>query len=731
MTLLLSLPAPDAVRSALLPHALSRPVEDPILTFGLAMAVFLTAPLVLQRYRLPGIVGIIVVGAAIGPNGLGILERGETMVLLGQVGIVYLMFVAGLEINLSQFVRYTDRSVVFGVLSFLVPQAVGTVVGVTVLDLSVGAASLFAAIFASHTLLAYPVVARLGIATVESVTVTIGGTIVTDTLALLVLAVVVAAERGELGPLFWLELSGGLALFFAGVWLLVPRLGRWFFRTVERESYVEFLFVMVVLFGCAYLAEVAGVEYIVGAFLAGLALNRLVPESGTLMNRIEFVGNALFIPFFLLSVGMLVDVRVLAAGRETATITLLFLVLVGTTKYAAAWLTARYYGYDRAETMTMFGLSVGQAAAALAIVLIGYDAGLFGDAMLNAVVLMILAVSVVSPAVVDRYGRAVARASERTEYDPRDAPRRVLLALPAGSTAASSESSGSGVAGVTGEPGEAGEPGETEPDPESDRRNRDRLLELAVLVRDRAADQPLYLVSVARPGRETATELVDIEASFAETEAAAAGAEVPIEGEARIEDTVASGIVRTAYENRITTVILGWDGTVSRRRHTFGEDIDDVVVRTTQQVLVAAVRQPLNTTREVVVALPPEIERADGFYEAIRTIVHLADGVGASVRGVAVDHDPGRYDRLFDLVEPDVAATFDRVDGWDALLERVDDVAATDLVVALSVRRGAPGWRPELRRLPGRLSERAAGTVLVLYPAGGDRDDDRQFLQFD
>ena len=698
-----------------LPLALSRPVEDPILIFGLAMAVFLTAPLVLQRYRLPGIIGIIVVGAAIGPNGLGILERGETIVLLGQVGIVYLMFVAGLEINLSQFIRYTDRSVVFGVLSFLVPQAIGTVVGVTVLGLSFGAASLFAAIFASHTLLAYPVVARLGIATVESVTVTIGGTIVTDTLALLVLAVVVAAERGQLGALFWLELAGGLALFFAGVWLLVPRLGRWFFRTVERESYVEFLFVMVVLFGCAYLAEVAGVEYIVGAFLAGLALNRLVPVSGTLMNRIEFVGNALFIPFFLLSVGMLVDVRVLATGLETTTITVLFLVLVTTTKYAAAWLTARYYGYDHEETMTMFGLSVGQAAAALAIVLIGYDAGLFGDAMLNAVVLMILAVSVVSPAVVDRYGRIVARESARAAYDPRDAPQRVLLPLPASSAGSASS--------------EADEP--NGPD-ELNRRSRERLLELAVLVRDRAADQPLYLASVARPGRETTTELVDIEASFAETEAAAAGAEVPIERETRIEDTVASGIVRTAYENRITTVILGWDGTVSRRRHTFGEDIDDVVVRTTQQVLVAAVRQPLNTTREVVVVLPPGIDRNDGFYEAIRTIVHLADGVGASIRGFAVDHDPERYDRLLDLVEPDASATFDRVDGWEPLLERVErDLDATDLVVALSVRRGTPGWRPELQRFPGRLSERAAGTVVVLYPAGSDRDDDRQFLQFD
>ncbi|MFA9425233.1 cation:proton antiporter [Natronorubrum sp. A-ect3] len=673
---------------------LTLPVTDPILIFGLAMIVFLIAPLVLDRYRLPGIIGVILIGAVIGPNGLGVLERDETIILLGEVGIVYLMFVAGLEINLSQFIEYKYRSLVFGLLSFVIPQVVGTVVGYYVLGLSVGTAALFAAIFASHTLLAYPVVSQLGIAKTESITATIGGTIITDTLALLVLAIVIAGAEGDLGASFWLELTVGLTLFFVGVWLLVPRIGRWFFRTVDQESYVEFLFVMAVLFVCASLAELAGVEHIVGAFLAGLVLNRLIPESGPLMNRIEFVGTALFIPFFLLSVGMLVDVRILTAGLETLSITAALIGLVLTTKYAAAWLTAWRYGYSMAETMVMFGLSVGQAAAALAIVLIGFDAGLFGEAMLNAVVLMILAVSVISPAVVDRYGRAIVRISAHTEYDPRTAPQRVMVPF------------------------------------SRDSQYRDRLLDLAMIVRKAADEQPLYTVSIAQPGARAEAEVAAIEYSLEETAAYTAGAEVPVERHTRVESNVASGIVRAALENRITTLVIGWDGT-PRHQRLFGDVIDRILTQSEQLVLVSHVRQPLNTTSEIVVILPRGIDHNDGFYEAVHTVEHLAEQIGAPIRAIVVDGNPEQFERLFGLVEPDVPATFERVDNWDDVSTRLrKDVDETALVVPMSARRGTMGWQSALRTLPTEIATATDGNVIIIYPAVGDRSDDRQFLQF-
>jgi Kef-type K+ transport system membrane component KefB len=679
---------------------LTIPFEDPVLIFGIAMGIFLVAPLILKRYRLPGILGIILIGAAIGPNGLHLLERDATIQLLGTVGLIYLMFVAGLEININQFIEYKDRSIAFGLLSFIIPQAVGTVVGIYVLDLTFAAASLFAAIFSSHTLLAYPVVNRLGIANNEAMTATIGGTILTDTLALLVLAVVIAGAGGALDAAFWLQLSVGLAVFFVGTWLLVPRLGRWFFQTHSDESYFEFLFVMTVLFVCAFLAELVGVEHIIGAFLAGLALNRLVPETGTLMNRIEFVGNALFIPFFLLSVGMLVDVGIILEGTETLLIAGSLIGMVFTTKYAAAWVTGRMYGYDHSEVLGMFGLSVGQAAAALAIVQIGFEAGIpgFDQGMVNAVVLMILAVSIVSPALVERAGGALVRARAHDTYDPSETSQRILV--PIG----------------------------------PDSRHKESLLDLAFTIRDRRADQPVHVVSVVRPDRRIRTDerIAETEAIFDEIERYASGSEVRIRDHARVNHNVASGVVRSALENRITTLVIGWDGASSREQHVYGHVIDQVLSRTMQLTLVGRVRDALNTTERIVVILPPQIEHNAGFSEALHTIKLVSTETGAPVLGLAVDGEPARFEEFFDRIGPDAPTTIERTADWKTLLATLrDDVRSDDLVVCLSARRNDPGWHPELQTLPKSISTLTDGNFVVMYPATEERADDRRFFRFD
>ena len=677
--------------------SLTTPFDDPLVIFGLAMVVFLVAPLVLTRYRLPGIVGIILVGTAIGPDGLGVLEREPTISLLGEVGLVYLLFIAGLEINLDQFVRYKDRSIAFGLLSFLIPQVVGTVVGVYVLEFTVPAALLFASIFASHTLLAYPIVNRLGVATDEAITTTVGGTILTDTLALLVLAVVIASLGDGIGPQFWLQLIVGLALFGVAVWYLVPRLGRWFFRVHSDESYFEFLFVMVVLFGCAVGAELAGVEPIIGAFLAGLALNRLITKTGTLMNRIEFVGNALFIPFFLLSVGMLVDVAALLEGGETLVIGGTLVVLVLLTKYAAAWVTGRLYAYGRPEVTAMFGLSVGQAAAALAIVQIGFDAGVpgFNEHLINGVVLMILLVSFVSPTLVERAGRALVR-TRTHRYDPTAQPQRILVPI---STTTEYERS---------------------------------LLEVASAIREPASGSPIHTVSVVRPGPRTETEaiLAALEEMRVELDEYAASAELRVEHHTRINHNVASGIARSTLENRITTLVIGWDGARARTQHAFGHSIDQVLRRTTQLALVARVREPLNTTGRIVLICPPGIEYNDGFDEALHTIALLAGRTGAPIHGIAVDGEPDRFDRRLEGVGAEAVGAFTRVPDWETLFETLEaEGGPTDVIVCVSARRGDVGWRSTLQTVPNRIATTTDGNFLIVYPPSEALADDRQFLR--
>ena len=677
------------------------PFDDPILIFGFAMVVFLLAPLALQRYRLPGIVGIILVGAAVGPGGLGLLEADhDAITLLGAVGLVYLMFIAGLEINLNRFVEYRERSVVFGLLSFLIPQGIATAAGIYVLGLTLPAALLFAAILSSHTLLAYPVVNQLGIRDEEAITVAVGGTILTDTLALLVLAVVIASVDEGLEAAFWLELAVGLTIFFLGVWLLVPRLGRWFFRTHHEESYFEFLFVMAILFSSAFIAELAGVEPIIGAFLAGLALNRQIPETGPLMNRIEFVGNALFIPFFLLSVGLLVEVSVLLEGPETLIVATSMLVLVATTKLAAAWITGRIYDYDRPAVLGMFGLSVGQAAAALAIVLIGFEAGVpgFDEHMINGVVLMILVVSLLSPAIVTRAGTTLAREDDLEAYDPADTPQRLLLPISRASEF------------------------------------RESLLDLALAVRG-DSEEPLHVLSVVRPAtnsRETDARIARAEEILEEMETYAAGAEVPVEDHTRVNHNVATGIVNSSVENRISTIVIGWDGAQSRGQHVHGHVIDQVLSRSPLLTLVGRIRRPVNTARRFVVVLPPGIEHNPGFLEAVHTIKRLAEGTGTSITALVIDASPADVERALSPVEPEVPTEFGAIEDWGSLRAVLeDDVTEDDVVVCLSSRRDDPGWQPTLQTLPTAISRLTDGNFVIVYPATEERDDERQFLRLE
>ena len=388
------------------------PLRDPVAVFTAVLLVLLAAPLVARR-GVPASVVLLVAGVALGPNALGVLDRDPTMVLLGTVGLLYIMFLAGLEIDLHEFVRHRRQSLIFGLLTFALPQLVGTAVGKLALGFGWPGAVLLGSVFASHTLLAYPAAARLGLSRETSVTTAVGATILTDTLALLVLAVVATGARTGEGADPWVlvRVTGALAAFGALVLWGVPRLGAWFLRRAAQDATVEFVFVLTTVFACALAVEGLGIEPIIGAFLAGLALNGLVPEGGALANRISFFGNAMFVPFFLLSTGMLVDLSAFAggpdAGRSWAVAGAMVAVIL-TTKGAAAWATRPAFGYTAAQARLVFGLTVPQAAATLAAVLVGVEVGLFGPAVLNGTIAMVLVTCLVGPWLVETAGRQVA-----------------------------------------------------------------------------------------------------------------------------------------------------------------------------------------------------------------------------------------------------------------------------------------------------------------------------------
>ena len=692
----LSLVSPLALGPSLLAVPSSLPIDDPVLIFTLALLTFLVTPLLIERARLPGIVGIILAGAAIGPNALGLLERGETIILLGQVGIIYLMFLAGLEIDRRELAESRAESLSFGLLSFVIPQVTGTFVGVFLFGFSWPTALLFASVFASHTLLAFPVISRLGITNNRAVSTTIGGTILTDTLALLVLAIVAAAVGTGLTFGFWLQLAGGLLVFFVGSWLVLPRLASWFFRTVTEDSYFEYLFVMTLLFATAYAAELAQIEAIIGAFLAGLALNPLIPKQGVLMNRIEFVGNALFIPFFLLSVGMLVDLRALVTGIDTLALSAALITMTLVTKYVAAWLAGGLFGYTSAEIHSMFALSAGQAAAALAVTLVGFQLGLFDQTLVNAVVVMILGISVISPAVAERAGREIARENQQKSPDTASRLDRVLIPFSPAS------------------------------------RYKEELLSLALFLREPSSNEPIYTVRVVQPDVNyvaTDAAIAAVETADLELKSYAAGAEVDLDSQARIGFNIASEVAAAATEIRATTLVVGWDGAPSRRQQMLGTVLDQILRETTQLVFVSRVHEPLNTTTRIRLVLPPDCQHNDGFEEAIDKITILAKATDATIDGLAIDSDPAVFEAALSASAPAVPARVDRHSDWDGLLEVFEtDCRPTDMIVCLSARRGQLGWHPELQTLPNRIARLAAGNFAIVYLPTVRADDDRRFL---
>lgn len=661
------------------------PTTDPVLIVAIAMLFFLLAPPLSERARLPGIIGLILAGALVGPAGLGLLERDATIELLGTVGLLYLMFLAGLELDLLGFVRHRNRSLTFGALSFFLPFGLALAT-MGFLGFSLPAVLLIGAIVASHTLLAYPVAGRLGITKDTAVGAVVGGTLLTDSLSLSVLLIIDAAASGEQGLWFWLRLAGSLAVYLAAVSFALPRLGRWFFKNVGSESTSRFFFLMSGLFVSAFLADLAGAQPIIGAFLAGLMLNRLVPDQSPLMTRVRFFGSAFFIPFFLFSVGMLVDFTALFSSTRVAIITaaLIALVLVG--KGGAALLSARILGLDGTRGWLMAGLSIPQAAATLAVTFVGVEIGLFDDTVVSAVVVLVLVSCLIGASLVERAGRAVALSIERAPQAPDEAPRRILVPLVNPATA-------------------------------------EALLDTAFLIREPNSTEPVFPLTVVDDDDQVSSRVAGAERMLAHAVVHAAEADVPANPMTRVAQNPAVGITRAASERRTTDIIIGWAGRrTAVPRVIFGNVIDQTLQLTEQQILVCKLARPINTYRRLVMVLPPMIDYGLGFYRAVRTIEALRTKLGLDllVRTVTRDENDAaseRISRRFDDMKLHVPTKIVDVPGWRALLRSLqEDLVPTDLIIVPSARRGTVAHSFHLERLPTDLTVLGADFVIV-YPS--------------
>ncbi|PET68594.1 cation/H(+) antiporter [Priestia megaterium] len=656
------------------------PLKEPVLIFGFAVLIFLLFPILMRKLRVPAIIGPIIAGIIIGPNGLEILERDSTIQLLGTVGLLFIMFIAGLELDLDGFKKYRNRSILFGMLSFLIPLVLGVLIGLW-LHLSMLSAILFGSIFSTHTLLGYPSISRLGVAKNQAVTTAVGGTLLTDSLALLFLAVITGASEGHLTVGFFVYLIIATALFAVVVLFLTPYLTKWFFKRSNNEGTTEFNFVLAILFVAGAISLFVGLEPIIGAFLAGLALNRYIYDHGPLMNRIRFTANALFIPFFLLSVGMLMDLSVLISSpKALLTIALITIVAIGS-KLVASWVTSKVYGYSKNERNVIFGLSTTHAAATLAITLVGYEFGLFDQQIINAVIVVILVTCILGPYLCEKYGRKLAVAQDKTVLDD-TLPERILIAITSSNTMES-------------------------------------LLDLGIVLKKaKKTEEPIYPLTVIQKDLKQAdNEVAQAERMLGHALTYTSGADVPVRLLTRVDHNIGWGIERAATEERITTIIVGWDGSGKGDQKVFGRVIDNLLEHTYQRSLIANINQPLNTVERVILLLPNNIVYKPGFEDSLSIIKDIASQLNATIKGLVIRDNVERYKKVSEQVQPNVEAEFESVDGWNAIYSnQLNNVKSTDLVILLSARKGTVAWHPELETSPKKLSSMNLENFIVFYP---------------
>jgi Kef-type K+ transport system membrane component KefB len=680
------------------------PLSNPVIIFSLVLFIILFAPILFNKIKVPHLIGLIVAGIIVGPYGFNLLLRDSSIVLFGTVGLLYIMFTAGLEIDLQEFKKNRVKSLVFGLFTFVVPMILGIVTAYYVLRFSLPSSILLASMFASHTLLAYPIASKFGLSRLSSVTLTIGGTIITDILALLTLATVTGMARGEIGSAFWIRLVIASVIFGGIVFFVFPLIARWFFKKFD-DNISQYIFVLAMVFLGSFLAEVAGLEAIIGAFLSGLALNPFIPHNSPLMNRIDFVGNAFFIPFFLISVGMLVDFRVLFKGWGALEVAGVMIVIGVISKWLAAWFTQKTFRLPVLDRQMIFGLSTARVGATLAVVLVGYNLilgetatgepiRLLNEDVLNGTVLMILVTCTISSLVVERASRKLALREESKTPGDEEATDKILISLAYPATVAA-------------------------------------LVDLALMLKPKKSKIPVYALHVTSDESDAAHTPLTVRKMMDKATAHAAASENTLIPLTRYDQNISNGIIYTIKEQNITDVIIGLHQEADQS-DLLGPTAERILRGTPETIFIYQSAQPFNTLKRMLVVVTPRAEGEPGFTHWFEKLATIAREGGLPL--VFYGHPA----TLKELTEQNqyspnpVKAEFHAFTQWEDFLIFSRYLKSNDLFVIISSRKGHISYHPHLDKLSYYLTAYFnTSNFLIVYPRQldhGVRMDDIQHV---
>ncbi len=677
------------------------PITDPTLIFFVVLLIILSAPIIMGKLRIPHIIGMVLAGVLVGRYGLNILQRDASFELFGKVGLYYIMFLAALELDMEGVRKNMARMTIFGLLTFLVPFCLTWFMGIHLLHYPMMASLLLACIMASNTLIAYPIVGRYGIQRKPSVMLSVGSSMISLLLALVFLATLVAANGNEAGFSFWVLFILKFALYCAGLIWAVPRLTRWFLRRYS-DAVMQFIFVLSMLFLSAALSEMIGLEGIFGAFLSGLILNRFIPHVSPLMNRIEFIGNALFIPYFLIGVGMLINVRVLFQGGGILWV-VFCIVLFGTLgKAIAAYVAAMLFRMPVSSGNMMFGLTSAHAAGAIAMVMVGMKLEtspghyLVSDDMLNGVIIMILFTCIISTLVTESAAKQIILRDKEfpSNEEPDKDDERVLIPVKYPEYA-------------------------------------NRLVNLAILMRNPKLNSNLVALNVVyddmnmRKNQEAGRRILDMVTHYA------AAADVKMATQVRIAANIANGIKHAFKEFQASEILIGMHTHRNVSPKFWGEFHQSLFNGLNRQIIMARLNQPLSTLRRIQVAVPSRAQYEPGFYRWLERLARLAENLESRIQF------HGRTDTLALINEyirnrhADVRAEYIGMQHWNEMPELAGTIAADHLFVVVTARKGTVSYKSALESLPDEITKYFNGkNLMIIFPDQfGDAMDTMTFAE--
>lgn len=654
--------------------------------FFIVLVIILLAPIIFNRLKIPHIIGLIVAGVVIGPFGFNILDRDSSFAIFGQVGLLYLMFLAGLEIDLFYLRLNLKRGLLFGVLTLFVPLIFGVLSSIYLLDLDLNTSMLLGSMYASHTLLSYPIVARLGLTKTPAVLIAIVGTIIAVIGALLVLAAAVNVRRENgFNPLSMFELILMMIGYCIVVLKFYPVLTRWFFRTYA-DKVTQYVFVLALVFLASWLASIIGLEPVLGAFLAGLVLNRFIPSASPLMSSIEFVGNALFIPYFLISVGMMINLRVVF-NAETLKVAAIMTAIAFASKWLPAWTVQKINGLSSSSRGVIFGLSTAHTAVALAVVTLGNNLGMFDQTILNATILVILITCAVSPLITAASARTLKIRTIQDEEEQSGTPSGSSARLRVNNTLI----------------------------PVANDQTATALVELAVLMRNYRGRHDIYALHVRNDNSPAARELSDRSLNAAVSIGAAA--DVTIKTLQRYDLNTVTGILNAIQERDITEIILGLHRRASFVDSFFGSKVEHLLKATNKMLIITRCFIPLNTVRRILVLVPPKAQYETGFSRWVRGLARLTRQLGCRIIFCCPDEIQPLIRGVLYAENYRLRCEFRSTESWDDFIVMSPEITDEDLFVTIGARPASLSYSNAIAELPQFLQRNFSHhNIVVIYP---------------